>query len=182
MTTHPKTRPVLPVRNASASSMRSPPASAEATRVSIWSPGFARPGASPRSTWLSTSCAKPRCRARATRRSSPALATRRQSSEGNCSDLRGSADYSAYCKGATEHGISTANRFRPLKREQLRQKRRRCGQDAKAVASIECSSSGVGFVVQKPLSPKPGALSDPLSTPPQSSFRWIGAKAYSHSD
>ena len=38
---------------------------------------------------------------------------------GNCSDLRGSADYSAYCGGATEHGISTANRFRPLKREQL---------------------------------------------------------------
>ena len=37
----------------------------------------------------------------------------------NCSDLRGSADYSAYCGGATEHGISTANRFRPLKREQL---------------------------------------------------------------
>ena len=36
----------------------------------------------------------------------------------NSSDLRGSADYSAYCGGATEHGISTANRFRPLKREQ----------------------------------------------------------------
>ena len=40
--------------------------------------------------------------------------------KGNCSDLRGSADYSAYCGRATEHGISTANRFRPLKREQLR--------------------------------------------------------------
>ena len=39
---------------------------------------------------------------------------------GNCSDLRGSADYWAHCGGATEHGISTANRFRPLKREQLR--------------------------------------------------------------
>ena len=38
----------------------------------------------------------------------------------NCSDLRGSADYSAYCGGATKHGISTANRFRSLKREQLR--------------------------------------------------------------
>ena len=38
----------------------------------------------------------------------------------NCSDLRGSADYWAHCGGATEHGISTANRFRPLKREQLR--------------------------------------------------------------
>ena len=29
---------------------------------------------------------------------------------------------------------------------------------------------------QKPLSQKPGALSHPLSTPPRSSFRWIGAK------
>ena len=37
----------------------------------------------------------------------------------NIQDLWGSADYSAYCEGATEHGISTANRFRPLKREQL---------------------------------------------------------------
>ena len=43
--------------------------------------------------------------------------------EGNCSDLRGSADYWAHCGGATEHGISTANRFRPLKREQLRMKK-----------------------------------------------------------
>ena len=33
--------------------------------------------------------------------------------------MRGSADYWAHCGGATEHGISTANRFRPLKREQL---------------------------------------------------------------
>ena len=39
--------------------------------------------------------------------------------ERNCSDLRGSAHYWAHCGGATEHGISTANRFRPLKREQL---------------------------------------------------------------
>ena len=38
--------------------------------------------------------------------------------ESNSSDLRGSADYSASCGGATKHGISTANRFRPLKREQ----------------------------------------------------------------
>ena len=40
-------------------------------------------------------------------------------SEGNCSDLRGSGDYSASCGGTTKHGISTANRFRTLKREQL---------------------------------------------------------------
>ena len=40
-------------------------------------------------------------------------------SEGNCSDLRGSGDYSASCGGTTKHGISSANRFRPLKREQL---------------------------------------------------------------
>ena len=37
----------------------------------------------------------------------------------NIQDLRGSAYYSAYCGGATKYGISTANRFRPLKREQL---------------------------------------------------------------
>ena len=61
--------------------MKSPPASAEATRVSILSPGFARPGASPRSTWLSTTSRRPRCWARVTGRSSPALATRRWSSK-----------------------------------------------------------------------------------------------------
>ena len=38
----------------------------------------------------------------------------------NCSDLRGSADYSASCGGVAKHGISIANRFRPLKRELLR--------------------------------------------------------------
>ena len=40
----------------------------------------------------------------------------------NCSDLRGSAGYSASCGGATKYRISTASRFRPLKREQLRAK------------------------------------------------------------
>ena len=49
LTTHPSTRAVPPARNTSASSMQSPPASADATRVSILSPGFARPGALPRS-------------------------------------------------------------------------------------------------------------------------------------
>ena len=38
----------------------------------------------------------------------------------NRSDLRGSAGYSASCRGATKYRISTGNRFRPLKREQLR--------------------------------------------------------------
>ena len=33
----------------------------EATRTSSLSPGFARPGASPRSTWLSTTSRRPRC-------------------------------------------------------------------------------------------------------------------------
>ena len=47
---------VLPVRSTSAVN-----AVADATRVSILSPGFARPGASPRSTWLSTSSPSPRC-------------------------------------------------------------------------------------------------------------------------
>ena len=102
LTTQPMAPPVPPVRNTSASSMKSPPASAEATRVSSLSPGFARPGggvvhsadegqvgssalqpASPicnRSTWLSTTSRRPRCWARVTGSSSPALATRRWSS------------------------------------------------------------------------------------------------------
>ena len=61
LTTQPMAPAVPPVRNTSASSMKSPPASAEATRVSSLSPGFARPGASPRSTWLSTTSRRPRC-------------------------------------------------------------------------------------------------------------------------
>ena len=50
LTTQPMAPAVPPVRNTLASSMQSPPASAEATRVSILSPAFARPGAFPRST------------------------------------------------------------------------------------------------------------------------------------
>ena len=61
LTTQPMAWAVPPVRSASASSMQSPPASAEATSVSSLSPGLARPGASPRSTWLSTSVRRPRC-------------------------------------------------------------------------------------------------------------------------
>ena len=38
---------------------------------------------------------------------------------GNCSDLRGSKGYPASCGGAAKHGLSSANQFRPLKREQL---------------------------------------------------------------
>ena len=45
LTTQPRVWAVPPVRNTSASSMQSPPASADATRVIILSPGFARPGA-----------------------------------------------------------------------------------------------------------------------------------------
>ena len=41
----PSTRAVPPARSTSASSMQSPPARAEATRVIILSPVFARPGA-----------------------------------------------------------------------------------------------------------------------------------------
>ena len=48
LTMHPSTEEVRP-ESASASSMQSPPASAEATSVSILSPAFARPGAYPRS-------------------------------------------------------------------------------------------------------------------------------------
>ena len=44
LTTQPMALAVPPVRSTSASSMQSPPASADATRVSILSPVFARPG------------------------------------------------------------------------------------------------------------------------------------------
>ena len=81
LTTQPMAPAVPPMRNTSASSMQSPPASAEATRVSILSPVFARPGAFPRSTCLSTSSRRPRRWARVTGRISPALATRRWSSK-----------------------------------------------------------------------------------------------------
>ena len=72
---------VLPVRNASAASMQSPPASADATSVKILSPVLARPGASPRSRRSCTSWERPRCRAKVAGMSRPALATRRWSSK-----------------------------------------------------------------------------------------------------
>ena len=81
LTTQPRTRAVLPVRNASASSMQSPPARADATSVSTLSPGWARPGASPRSRCRSTSCGRPRCRASVAGRIRPALLTRWWSSK-----------------------------------------------------------------------------------------------------
>ena len=81
LTTQPSTRPVLPERNTSASSMQSPPARAEATRVISLSPVLARPGASPRSTCLFTSSPRPRRRASVSGSTSPALATRRGSSK-----------------------------------------------------------------------------------------------------
>ena len=60
LTAQPSTCSVPPARSASVSSMQSPPANADATRVSSLSPALARPGASPRSTWLSTSSPSPR--------------------------------------------------------------------------------------------------------------------------
>ena len=77
LTVPPRVRAVPPVRNTLASSMQSPPASAEATSVIISSPVFARPGALPRLRRCRTSSGRPRCRARVAGRISPALATRR---------------------------------------------------------------------------------------------------------
>ena len=81
LTTQPRAPAVPPVRNTSASSMQSPPASAEATRVTILSPVFARPGALPRSRRCWTSWGRPRCWANVAGRISPALATKRWSSK-----------------------------------------------------------------------------------------------------
>ena len=93
LTTQPSTRAVLPARNPSASSMQSPPASAEATSVMIWSPVLAPPGARPRSRCRSTSWGRPRCSAKVDGRISPALLTRRWSSKAiwiRSGSLRGS--------------------------------------------------------------------------------------------
>ena len=45
----------------------------------------------------------------------------------------------------------------------------------RVVASVECSLFQSGVLFQKPLSPKPGALSYPITTTLHSSFRWIRA-------
>ena len=93
-TTQPMTPAVPPVRNTSASSMQSPPASADATRVIILSPVLARPGALSRSRRCRTSWGRPRCWANvAAGRSSPALATKWWSSKAMwmpSGELRGS--------------------------------------------------------------------------------------------
>ena len=81
LTTLPRAQAAPPARNASASSMQSPPASAEATSVIILSPGLARPGASPRSRRCWTNWERPRCRAKVAGRSRPAFATKRWSSK-----------------------------------------------------------------------------------------------------
>ena len=95
LTVQPMAPAVRPVRNTSASSMQSPPASADATSVSTLSPGWARPGASPRSRCRSTSCGRPRCRPSVARRIRPALLTRRWSSKGNSSESRGNEQLTA---------------------------------------------------------------------------------------
>ena len=44
-------------------------------------------------------------------------------------------------------------------------------------ALVYVDADQAGFLCQKPLSPKPGALSYLLTAPTRSSFRWIGRKA-----
>ena len=61
LTVHPSTEDVRPARSASASSMQSPPANADAIRVIILSLALARPGARPRSRHCWTSSGRPRC-------------------------------------------------------------------------------------------------------------------------
>ncbi len=75
LTVQPIAPAVPPVRNTSASSMQSPPASAEATSVIILSPPLAWPGARPRSRCRSTSWGRPRRKAKVAGRISPALLT-----------------------------------------------------------------------------------------------------------
>ena len=77
LTVQPRTLAVPPLRSASASSIQSPPASADATRVISLSPVLARPGALPRFRYRSTNSPRPRRRAKVAGSNSPALATRR---------------------------------------------------------------------------------------------------------
>ena len=72
LTVPPRVQAVPPVRNTSASSMQSPPASAEATLIILSPVRSPAPGHRPGPGF--------RCRARVAGRSSPALATRRWSS------------------------------------------------------------------------------------------------------
>ena len=61
-TAWPSTAAVAPARNMSASSIESPPANAEWTRVIALSPTLARPALSPKSIWVSNSSRKPRAK------------------------------------------------------------------------------------------------------------------------
>ncbi|HEU5004154.1 MAG TPA: hypothetical protein VFW71_15435 [Actinomycetota bacterium] len=77
----PSTEAVEAQRSTSASSIESPPASIECTRVSTLRPGRAAPGRSPSSTVACTSSSMPRCWAKVAGRTSPALATAWSSSK-----------------------------------------------------------------------------------------------------
>ena len=80
-TSWPSTASVPPERSTSASSMESPPASAEWTSVIALWPTLARPAASPRSTCSSKSWRSPKCWANVAVSIKPALAIRRSSSK-----------------------------------------------------------------------------------------------------
>jgi hypothetical protein len=81
LTLKPRILPVPPARKAFASSMQSPPASAERTRVRSLSPGFARPAVAPRSMCSFISSRNRSRSARVAGSTSPASATRRSSSK-----------------------------------------------------------------------------------------------------
>ena len=76
----PSTASVSPDRSTSASSIQSPPASAECTKVMALWPTLAWPAASPRSTCSSKGSRNPRCWASVAGSINPAFATRCSSS------------------------------------------------------------------------------------------------------
>ena len=88
LTTQPVALTVPPARSASASSMQSPPARAEATRVISLSPVLARPGARPRSRCCSTSSPRPRRRANVAGSISPAFGYQTGIVEGDLDAVR----------------------------------------------------------------------------------------------
>jgi hypothetical protein len=77
----PSTLPARPARSRSQSSIQLPPASSECTTVIALSPACARPGTSPRSTWVSSNSRRPSPTARVAGSSNPASATSRSSSK-----------------------------------------------------------------------------------------------------
>ena len=86
--TQPSTHPVPPARCASASSMQSPPARADATRISILSAVLARPGARPRLTWRPDQCTETKTMGQCDRKQQPGIGHQAVTIKGDLDGVR----------------------------------------------------------------------------------------------